>query len=441
MVGAGVVKMENALALMLGSNVGTTLNSWILATLGFNYNIELFVLPVAGIAGIGMAFSSKESKFYFWCKFFFSLAFLFVAMGFIKSGMEAFVQQTNLTAFNRYPVVVFLLLGIFLTALVQSGSVTIALTLSALYSNAISLYVAMAIVLGAEIGTTLKLFLASAKGVAVKKRVATGNFLFNLLTVIIIFFLLQPIHYGLVHLLKIRDHLIALVFFQTFVNIVSLMLFFPFLHLLGRFLLKHFEDNGEGGFYISKLPIAGTTLAMDALENETRIFICDVVDFSLESFSQEEQKNLIKSVHRNFHRKTIAEKYEFIKKVHGEMHTYYLGLQKASTDKKETERLEQLISAIRNCMYAAKSIQDAQHDIEQVRNSSNDIKFGFYKDAGNKMLEFHRQILAILNRKPPGIHIFEDIAVLYRSITAGYADSLQLLYKESLATKVSEIEI
>ena len=62
MVGAGVVKMENALALMLGSNLGTTLNSWVMATLGFQYNIEIFALPVVGITGIAMAFINNQQK-------------------------------------------------------------------------------------------------------------------------------------------------------------------------------------------------------------------------------------------------------------------------------------------------------------------------------------------------------------------------------------------
>ena len=148
MVGAGVVKMENALAIMLGSNLGTTLNSWIIATLGFNFNIESFVLPVAGITGICMAFINSESKWFLWCKFLFSLAFLFIALGFIKTGMEEFVKQTDLSFFNQYPLIVFLLLGILLTTIVQSSSATIALTLSALHTNAITLYVATAIVLG-----------------------------------------------------------------------------------------------------------------------------------------------------------------------------------------------------------------------------------------------------------------------------------------------------
>ena len=62
LVGAGVVQMENALALVLGSNLGTTLNSWIVAIFGFTYNIESFALPVAGFTGIVMFFLNKGTR-------------------------------------------------------------------------------------------------------------------------------------------------------------------------------------------------------------------------------------------------------------------------------------------------------------------------------------------------------------------------------------------
>ena len=79
MVGAGVVKMENALALIMGSNLGTTFDSWIVAIFGFNYDIENLVLPIVAITGIGMAFLNTDSRWYLWFKFLFSIAFLFVA--------------------------------------------------------------------------------------------------------------------------------------------------------------------------------------------------------------------------------------------------------------------------------------------------------------------------------------------------------------------------
>ncbi len=440
MVGTGVVKMENALAIILGSNLGTTLDSWLVATLGFNFNIENFALPVAAIAGIGMAFINNESKWFLWLKFLFSLAFLFIALGFIKTGMEGFVKQTDLSAFTHYPAIVFLLLGISLTTIIQSSSATIALTLSALHSNVITLYVATAIVLGSEIGTTFKLFLASAKGLTAKKRVALGNFLFNVISVTIMFLLLQPVNLFITNIMHIKDNLIALVFFQSFVNLFSIILFFPFLKLFGEFLMKRYINKEDENIYISKVPVTDTEMAVEALENETNLFINYVIDYSLDSFNLGENITTGPVIQKNFLQKTVAEKYDHIKQSHGEMHAFYLKLQSASSSKVEAERLDQLISAIRNTMYAAKNIRDAQHDIEQVRNSSNDIKYNFYIQSKDKLLNFYQQVLAILNKESRENN-FEKLTALYHSVTKGYAETLHLLYKETLANHVSEIEI
>ncbi len=397
MVGASVLQMENALAIMLGSNLGTTFSSWLVATLGFNFNTESYVLPIAGIAGIVMAFSNSEKRFHLWFKFIFSLAFLFIALGFIKTGMEEFVKQTDLSAFNQYPVIVFLLVGILLTTIIQSSSATIALTLSALYVDAITFYVATAIVLGSEIGTTIKLFLASAKGLVVKKRVALGNFLFNSITVLIVFLLLRPINYFFTDIVQIKDNLIGLVLFQSLVNVFSILLFYPFLRVFGRFLMNRFVKTDDEGVFISKVPVTDSGLALSALENETNLFIYKVIDYSIDSF---DLKTTIKPNHivpKSFQRKPVAEKYDLIKQSHGQMHSFYLKLQSESSYKPETERLDQLNSSIRNMMYAAKNIRDAQQDILQTSNSSNDFKYDFYKQSRERLLNFYHQVLTILN--------------------------------------------
>ena len=91
-------------------------------------------------------------------------------------------------------------------------------------------------------------------------------------------------------------------------------------------------------------------------------------------------------------------------------------------------------------MYAAKNIRDAQHDIEQMRNSSNDIKYNFYTESQEKLLNFYRRIRTMLN-KGKGTNHFEELTAVYQSIIAGYSETLQLLYKENLANRVSEMEI
>jgi phosphate:Na+ symporter len=435
-----VVTMQNALALMLGANLGTTLDSWLLALAGFNYNISSFVLPVAAVTGIASAFISSGSRWYQWCRFLFSVAFIFVALEFIKSGMEGFVKQTDLSQFVHYPLIVFLLLGIILTAIVQSSSAVIALTLSALHADAVTLQMATAIVLGSELGTTLKLFLAAAKGDAIKKRVALGNFLFNIATVIILFFVLVPVNRLITDVIQIRNSLVALVFFQTFVNLCSVILFFPLLPAMSRFLLKRYTSDDDESFYISKVPVTDVGLATEALENETRHLISHVIEYSRDSFNLDDPGGVFPFTHKKFSQKPLAEKYEYIKQLHGEMHRFYLKVQQGSTGSADAERLEQLISSIRNTMYAAKNIRDAQHDIVQVRNSSNDAKYGFYTSAREAISLFYQRVYGILNNNGGKDHL-EELKALYQSITEGYTKSLEVLYREKLTNCLDEKEI
>jgi len=440
MAGTGVLKLENALAVVLGANLGSTINSWIVALLGFNFNIDAIALPLAGIAGIGMAFNKSESKGFLWLKFIFSLALLFVALGFIKNGMEDFMKQMDLSPIAQFPIIIFLVLGIIITGLVQTGSVTIALTLSALHTDVISLYAATAIVLGSEIGTTLKLFIASAKGHPVKKQIALGNFLINVVTTGIIFLLLRPVNDLITEVFDIKDKLIALVLFQTLFNFTSIFLFYPFLGLLGKYLLKRYPDSEEESFYISKLSVVDTDIAIETLENETKNFVTLVIHFCFDSFGRKENQFQNATVYKRVNSISLSDKYALIKQLHGELHGFYLKIlnNPARTDK--MERLGQLVTSFRNGMYAAKSVRDARYDIEQISNSSNNMKYDFYVQASKKATEIYGKMLVLLDEKGQK-KMFDELTSLYKTITEGYSGRLQFLYMERLVSLVSETEI
>jgi len=126
--------------------------------------------------------------------------------------------------------------------------------------------------------------------------------------------------------------------------------------------------------------------------------------------------------------------------LHGQLHQFYLRIQHADPTVAEAERLDQLISAIRNSMYAAKNIKDAQYDISQMRNSSNDIKYDFYKGSAERVLNFYKHVLALLDKNTTAT-CFEDLTSLYQSITSDYPATLHLLYKDNLVNRVSETEI
>ncbi|MGB3155413.1 MAG: Na/Pi symporter, partial [Chitinophagaceae bacterium] len=95
-VGAGIITMPNALAVILGANLGTTITGWIVALAGFNFNIENMALPVTGIAGLGFAIFNKQSRWYNWSRFLLGFSFLFVGLGYMKTGIEGLVLSMDL---------------------------------------------------------------------------------------------------------------------------------------------------------------------------------------------------------------------------------------------------------------------------------------------------------------------------------------------------------
>ena len=438
-VGAGIIHMQNALAIILGANLGTTIANWVVALVGFKVNIENLALPITGFAGLGYVIFNKTSRLYNWSRFLLGFSFLFVGLGYIKTGIEDIVQRVDLTQYENSPVIVFFLIGFIITTIIQSSSATMALTLSALHADAINLYDSMAITLGSEVGTTIKLFIASIKGSAVKKRVALGNFLINIVTVILALIFLSSIHSLITQVIGIKDSLIALVFFQSLINIFGIILFYPLLNILGRFLENRFRSADDETMFIHKADVKEPTTALDALEKETNHFLQVVCNYALSCFDIRDKKQGELKLNKKYVENNILEKYEYIKFLYGEIHSYYIKFQKTTTNKEDVEKLDRFMSSIRNGMYAAKSFKDALHDKEQLQNSSNEVKFEFYKETKAEVEKFCRAVQKLLQEENKDIS--GEFSSLFKSVTTGYTDTLQHLYKEGTAGKVSETEI
>ena len=439
-VGAGVLSMQNALAVILGANIGTTLTSWIVATLGFKLNIEALAFPMVGIFGVIMVMVRKDGRSYQWSKLLFGFGLLFIGLSFMKSGFEQMVIHFDFNSIKNFPVVVFLLVGFILTSLIQSSSATVAITLTALHSEAITLLAAMAVVLGSEVGTTIKLIIASFEGIAAKKRVAVGNFMYNSFMIIIIFLALQPIHYFISDVIRLNDNLMALVFFQSGINILGVIIFFPFLNWFGNYLNGLFKKDDESTKFIRAIPAqTGEDLALEALAKETRRFLFLVIDFVVHSFDTKVD-SIRPQIDARFGEKTLSEKYNYLKMLHGEMHAYTIRFNKESLDEEEREMLERLTSVVRNCMFAAKSINDSIEDIEQFRNSSNNAKYQYYKQKRIEVVKFYDQG-ALLLIKPSLPNSFEEMVTIYNKVQHGYTEELSKLYKTGVEINLTEMEI
>ncbi len=358
----------------------------------------------------------------------------------MKSGFEIVVEHFDFSKLTDFPVVVFVLVGFILTTLIQSSSTTVAITLTALHSDAITLLGAMAIVLGSEVGTTIKLLMASINGIAAKKRVALGNFIYNAFLIILVIIILKPVKYFITEIIQIGDNLLALVFFQSGINILGLLIFFPFLNLFGRFLNSRFSGNDEGVKFIKAIPATeGGDLALDALAKETRRLFLLVIDFIAHAFRLSES-SIREEIDATYRSKTFNEKYDYLKLLYGEIHTYSIKLGKESLNAEEKEFFERIISSARNCMFAAKSIKDSLFDIDQFRNSSNDTKYQYYMHKRNEVQAFYERISHLLLTSVPQ-SAYEEMVDIYNKMQLGYTSDLSNLYKDGVYSNLNEVEI
>lgn len=435
-VSANVIQIRSALGLVLGANLGSTFSSWIIAIIGFSFNIDSFAFPLVGVAGIFIVLLSQDNKWYNISKVIFGFGLLFLGLDYIKNSMSDLMGHLNFISFNHYPSIFFLLLGFLITALIQSSMTTMAIVLSALNLQAIDLLSAAALILGSEVGTTIKLLIASFNGPLVKKRVAVGNFFFNVISAIPIFIFL-PFIINLITLsFNISDNIILLVLFQTLVNLFCILLFYPFLKGISAFLEKKIKNAKINYLSMDLIDLNNIDNGIVALETDSKRFLLQSIQFLRNVFDLPEI-----SPKKGYGSKVnLLKTYGNLKFFHGQLYNYSLQLLNASTDKKNIVKVNNLIDSNRNAMYALKSIKDAMQDIVQLKNSANDFKYLFYQKAMFKAVSYASKVDSLLLTSSPSQY-FKELKELYIILSKDYVDVLTDLFKNGTNAHLSEIEI
>ena len=444
-VGAGVFTMKNAMAIILGANLGTTLDSWLVATVGFKTDIEVVAYPAVCLGGFLLILFGNRKNIKYLSFFLFGFGLLFIGLSFMKTAMEAQVKIFDFSQYAQMHLIVFLLIGFVITMLVQSSSVTMALTLSALHAGAISFPIAAAIVLGSETGTTIKIVLGAIGGNASKKRVVLGNFIFNVCTTVFAFLLLKPILSLITGVFNIKDPLIGLVTFSSLINLFSIFFFLPFIDQFARFLERFFKDsNGNTAAFIKHATIAEPITALDLFRRETQFFIHNSMLFNLELFKIDTHEMQTNSNYteinekRKFFDKTPEEKYDFLKQLQGELQLFYLQLRPKLQTEQYSE-LSQLISSVRSGMHAVKSIKDIGSNISNLSHSSKDIKYNFFIHHKKETETLYKALNTYLNDQKSVS--FDDLQHIYNNIQINYATALNNFYAEAQNTAIEDIDI
>jgi len=400
-VGAGVMNMQNAVGVIMGSNIGTTLTAWIIATIGFKIKIESLALPFIGLGAVGLIFFKPSSKPFLATRLLIGFGFLFLGLDFMKGSVESFAQTFSLEQLPAYGLWFYLLVGTLITALMQASAATIAIVLTALNSGLITFDIGAAMVIGANIGTTITVLLGAIGGVQVKKRVGLSHLIFNIVTGAVAFLGLPVLVWLVSFFVDIgTNSLTGLALFHTLFNILGVVIFFPFLGLLPQLLIKIYPDHRTIlTVYLDQTPPEVTDAASSALRKETGHLLqeCQLYNLRLLRIDEKLVFDVDLPFEKNRKKKySLDELYENIKLLHAEIFTFYSKIQTHITSETEAKELERLIYASRNMMNSIKNFKGVRHNMDEFDGSDNEYLNAQYKLFRKRLVELYHNMGRIL---------------------------------------------
>jgi len=282
-IGAGLIGLTQGIGIILGANIGTTTGAWLMAGFGLKVKISAYAMPmlVFGIILIFQKAKALKGMGYILA----GLGFLFLGIHYMKDGFEAFKASVDLASFavdGFKGLMIFIGIGILATVIMQSSHATIVLILAALSVGQITYENALALTIGANIGTTITAVIGSLSSNIDGKRLAGAHFIFNIITAIIAIVFIDQLM-SIVTIISDSlgidkdNHTLRLAVFDSFFKIMGVIIFIPFVDKLVNFLQKTIilskkdlnglqEDNAK---YLNDSVLALPSTAMAAIKRET----------------------------------------------------------------------------------------------------------------------------------------------------------------------------
>jgi phosphate:Na+ symporter len=248
-IGAGLIGLTQGIGIILGANIGTTTGAWLMAGFGLKVKISAYAMPML-IFGVILIFQKAKSLKgigYVLA----GLGFLFLGIHYMKEGFESFKDSIDLASFaveGFKGLLIYIGIGVLATVVMQSSHATIVLILAALSVGQITYENAIALTIGANIGTTITAIIGSLSSNIDGKRLAGAHFIFNVVTATIT----VAIFYQIIDVVNIiadyigiapDNHTLRLAVFDSLFKIMGVIVFIPFVGMLVRFLERTFTKK------------------------------------------------------------------------------------------------------------------------------------------------------------------------------------------------------
>lgn len=246
---AGLLSLVAGIGIIFGANLGTTTGAWLIAGLGLKVNIAAYAMPML-VFGVLLIFQKAKNLNGFGY-ILIGLGFLFLGIHYMKEGFEAFRETINLAEFAvaGYPgLFLFTLIGAFATVVMQSSHATLVLIITALAAQQITYENALALAIGANIGTTITAILGSISANAQGRRLAGAHLIFNLVTGLIAILFVHQLMFAVDEIslqtgIREDDYTLKLAVFHTLFNLIGVLVMTPLIQPLVNFLERMIREK------------------------------------------------------------------------------------------------------------------------------------------------------------------------------------------------------
>jgi len=359
--GAGIMNLVQAISVMMGAKIGTTFTAWVVAVFGFSFNIDAFSLPMIGIGGLGIILLAKSPRYKNISTFLVAFGFLFMGLDYMKSSVDQFSTLIDPGQLAGYGILLYAFTGLVLTAIMQSSSATIAIVLTMLHSGVIDFGSGAAMVIGANVGTTVTVILGSIGEIYIKKQAAVAQLIFTTVTAVAGLLLLPLLTWVVLSFIGFSDNIVlGLAMFHTLFNLFGVIGVYPFIPRLATRVESWIrEDEIQFTKYIHKTDP-------------------EIAEAGIVAFKKEIQNQLIQTIAFVSQKSGVSKKgekavYADLEKYHADIFSYYTKIHAFAMEEQESASVDMLLRASRNLMNAAKNIYDAQTDLATLKSEPDSV--------------------------------------------------------------------
>ena len=420
---AGLLTLTEAISVIMGANIGTTITAWLITILGFKVSMSAIALPLVGF-GFAFTFAKKEKTKNIG-GFIIGFALIFIGLQFLKEAMPDIKNNPEILAFlSKYTdlgylsILLFLLIGTVLTVVIQSSSATMALTLIMTAQGWIPFEMAAAMVLGENVGTTITANLAALVANYKAKQTARAHLIFNLIGVLWMLILFYPflklISWMSVQFGSESPYItaaaipVAISLFHTTFNICNTFLLVWFVNPIAKVVERMVPERAmaeraiEEPKFLSKSTLKYPETALESLLMESRYLyknpIFEIVAHALNLHREDiksdmKLKQLIQKSTEDLEANVRELYYAKVKTIYGEIIRFAATMQNTlNLSKKQNKAVSDIRVANRKMIEIVRDSRELNRNVVAAMNGDNEHLKKEYDDFRKKVAKVLRVI-------------------------------------------------